>query len=1029
MKIKARILSLLIVASLMTGMLPVTVFAEGTDTGKAIQLGTDGISGYSDNEKYSYIYYGIWNESPVRWRVLDDQTNTGETGMFLLSDGLFDSGGLSGSGDWGGVLFEDDGSNEWQGSDAQSWCKDFFIKQLSSIEQNAVLGTYKNDAAYESRTSTCTFAASDEILYGDKVFFLSAEEIENENYGFTDLSSREAQGGDLGFYFLRSPDARNNSLVGMITSTNGGMNTGTVEFDWNARPAFNLDTAKILFVSAAVNGKTAGTSGTLSNVVDYTGSDWKLTLSDDKRNEFSASTQSSTSIVTGYSSWSIDIDYSGAQTGTDNEYVSALLCDSNDNVLYYGNIAKNSASGTATLNIPSGLEAGKYTLKVFSEQCNGNYKTDYASAFQNIDLTVILPPETKPNASFEATSDNGGILSNVDISMKYSVDNGNIWNAITGTTMEITGVTEANDVKVYKSGNGTTTSDSDVQTIDVTQADQPTGLDKTDCTTSAQNNGQITGVNDTMEYKLSMDSGWTGIYGTAVTGLKNGTYYVRVKATGTVLASAAETVVIGEHICVGQGNWLYGPDSHWKLCTCGAIVEEAAHSGGTATCTAAANCEVCGQPYGQKDPDNHTGTEAWITTDTAHTKVWSCCQAVIEGPVDHTWENGICAVCGYNCVHTGGTATCSQLAQCELCGSLYGDYDPDNHKALEIWTQENGKHYHVCEYGCGTHLEEADCFGGTATCTAPAVCEVCGQSYGEKNMTNHTGEILWTRTDTTHSSAYSCCGTAVVGEEPHTWENGKCTKCGYECQHTGSTATCIEKAICEICKEEYGQISASSHTNLVKKEAKPATHLAEGNIEYYYCDGCKKYFTDEGGTQETTLEKTILPKLAEHTADGTGWHTDPDSHWHICACGEKLDQGTHIFNWVTDQEASETKAGLKHEECTVCGYKKEGVEIPATGTTDDPSVSGQPAETPSASEEEKTDNTTTPDSSQIKDTATSDNSQINNAAVSDKAQTNNPAVPETGDNSQVVLWGSLILAAGVLLSVIVINDRKKKSRR
>ena len=99
MKIKARILSLLIVASLMTGMLPVTVFAEGTDTGKAIQLGTDGISGYSDNEKYSYIYYGIWNESPVRRRVLDDQTNTGETGMFLLSDGLFDSGRLSGSGD------------------------------------------------------------------------------------------------------------------------------------------------------------------------------------------------------------------------------------------------------------------------------------------------------------------------------------------------------------------------------------------------------------------------------------------------------------------------------------------------------------------------------------------------------------------------------------------------------------------------------------------------------------------------------------------------------------------------------------------------------------------------------------------------------------------------------------------------------------------------------------------------------------------------------------------------------------------
>ena len=131
------------------------------------------------------------------------------------------------------------------------------------------------------------------------------------------------------------------------------------------------------------------------------------------------------------------------------------FCDSNDNVLYYGNIDQNNASGTATLSIPSDLALGNYTLKVFSEQRNGDYKTDYASDFQNIELQVTFPPEATPNASFTAASDNSGTLSKVDTSMKYSVDGGNTWNAVTGATMELNGVTADNDVKIYKPGNGT----------------------------------------------------------------------------------------------------------------------------------------------------------------------------------------------------------------------------------------------------------------------------------------------------------------------------------------------------------------------------------------------------------------------------------------------------------------------------------------------------------------------------------------------------------------------------------------------
>ena len=170
-------------------------------------------------------------------------------------------------------------------------------------------------------------------------------------------------------------------------------------------------------------------------------------------------------------------------------------------------------------------------------------------------MKVVLPQEATPSATFTATGDNGGTLSNVDTTMKYSVDGGTTWIAITGEPMAITGVTAANDVKVYKPGNGTTTADSEVQTIDVTQAAQPAGVDKADCTTPQQNDGQITGVETTMEYRLSGASDWTAVTGNPVTGLGSGSYEVRVKASGTVLASGTVIVTIGAHTCVAQGDW------------------------------------------------------------------------------------------------------------------------------------------------------------------------------------------------------------------------------------------------------------------------------------------------------------------------------------------------------------------------------------------------------------------------------------------------------------------------------------------
>ena len=179
MKPKRKILSLLLVICLVVGLLPTTVFAA--NSGKAIQLGTSGISGYDSAAGYDYIYFGNWTaqdtyttSGPIKWRVLDDRTNTGETGLFLLSDGLL------GTGNSGGVYFDNTSpfSNTWQGSDAQAWCNTFASSNLDSRELAAILETTKSDAAFTSSTDNFPFAASENILNGDKIFFLSAEEAE-----------------------------------------------------------------------------------------------------------------------------------------------------------------------------------------------------------------------------------------------------------------------------------------------------------------------------------------------------------------------------------------------------------------------------------------------------------------------------------------------------------------------------------------------------------------------------------------------------------------------------------------------------------------------------------------------------------------------------------------------------------------------------------------------------------------------------------------------------------------------------------
>ena len=373
---KKRILSILVICCMVLGLLPTTAFADNDSVKKAIQLGTSGISGYdSTNSSYDYIHFGTWNNSTVKWRVLDTKTNMPnareEDGFFLLSEALL------GTGEYGGVEFDYTTPyfNDWKGSRAQDWCNDFYSRSLSITEQKAVLATSKSDALYGMY-----YAASDNILDGDKVFFLSAEEAENAAYGFTDDNARIANYGDSAYvWWLRSPRKMNPDSAGTVNEK------GTVIGEWvgqtnAARPAFNLKPDSVLLVSAAVGGK--GTADGMFKIPEYSGDEWKLTLLDDTRTFRVTETTAA-----GKPGGTVTLNFSGPRTGL-NEYISAII-EGESGATYYGRIMKPTAADRQlSFTLPHDLACGNYKLHVFSEQYNGDYQTDYASRFQTVALTV-----------------------------------------------------------------------------------------------------------------------------------------------------------------------------------------------------------------------------------------------------------------------------------------------------------------------------------------------------------------------------------------------------------------------------------------------------------------------------------------------------------------------------------------------------------------------------------------------------------------------------------------------------------------
>ena len=337
---------------------------------KTIQLGADALNKTVNTASAPIVYFGQNHENkPAAWRVIGYDGNgvaaaAGKTTL-LAANNM----GLSKFG----------ASNAYADS-ALKEAIDALADKLTAKETDAVEKRTLASGNYdeENTDGVAGPAVSNAVFWP-----LSSKEANAVNNDLR-VVDPEHPGWASSYWWLRSPDEDYSTAFvagrGEVRYY-GGYSTSK---EFGVRPAFDLNLDSVLFASAAVGGKPDGGLQPVSP--NYTGNEWKLTLYDSKRNDFSRTTWEVSASTKG---GTVEISYTDAKTGA-NEYISALIFDDVGNVIYYGrsNASLTEKDGTAQLTIPAGFAEGTYTLKVFNEQYNGDRKTDLASGFADVTLTV-----------------------------------------------------------------------------------------------------------------------------------------------------------------------------------------------------------------------------------------------------------------------------------------------------------------------------------------------------------------------------------------------------------------------------------------------------------------------------------------------------------------------------------------------------------------------------------------------------------------------------------------------------------------
>lgn len=554
------------------------------------------------------------------------------------------------------------------------------------------------DASYiRSRTLTGSDSITGPVVSNQKLWPLSLEE-----YNTIYVEAVCLYGGQFDHFWLRTPGygrdgERVRQCPGRYRVPSSADMFYNIEVDWDigARPALNVDLSSLLFIS-----NTDDASGKPSVSVGN-----GFVETDEPAESVKFTMKHTDQNLNVYATWgqsrqtgeTLSFGYANA-TGGANQYISCTLTNRYGDLRYYGKLVDSSNASSGFLSIPlAGVRNNEYTLSIFSEQINDSRSMDFCS--EPVTMRVVV-------------SNGVGIVSSYQGDMHYhtwnpdawAYDDSFHWRECLAPNCSLPDNSQKNEYAMH--------------VYDQQVKDDTYKASDATCT-------------EAKKYYYSCICG----------------------------AKGTEVFTDGDPLGHTWESWQRdGVDQHTRTCSVCSVSESEACSGGTATCIDQAVCTKCQEAYGVLDPNNHTGIVTWIQTANTHQSVYNCCHAVVVAEEAHEWENDVCLECGYPCLHTGDTATCSQRAVCEICGSQYGDLDPDHHQAASAWTQENDKHYHKCIYGCDTRLDEADCSGGTATCLQKATCTVCSNTYGTltAHRLSHQEEQAATCTEAGNTAYWRC---------------------------------------------------------------------------------------------------------------------------------------------------------------------------------------------------------------------------------------------------------------------------------
>ena len=401
---------------------------------------------------------------------------------------------------------------------------------------------------------------------------------------------------------------------------------------------------------------------------------------------------------------------------------------------------------------------------------------------------------------------------------------------------------------------------------------------------------------------------------------------------------------------------------------------------------------------GQGDAHDHQSND-WKSNETEHWQVCTC------GAVFNKAE------------HSGGTATCTQRATCTVCGAEYGDVL--GHDFTTSWTHDDNEHWKQCSRcdekdDVSPHTWDSGTVTTAPTCTKAGertyTCTECGATKTEPiDATGHSWKSEWT-SDATHHW-YEC-------------DNKNCDvtdnagKNGYA-EHSGGKATCTQNAVCEICKASYGSLDPNNHTDLKHIDAKAATAAEEGNIAYWYCDGCKKYFSDAAATKEITKAATVTAKLPPKITAGDGAAVTQGEKKELSFTSDA--SFADFVRVELDGTALEEKNYTKREGSTIITLNRDFVAALSVGEHTLAIVSQHGTATAKFTVKAKPTETATPQPTVTPQPTPTVQPQPTVQPVS--------PIPGTGDTANPALWFALLIVSGGAAIGITVASRKKKHNK